>query len=908
MGHDEVWIYEEWDMAQWCLGVDLGTSFSAGVIAAEGRFDVLEVEGERRIPSAVMLDERGTLVAGRIAQRGIAISPERVERNPKRYVGRGRMLLGGVPVDVADTMAALLELFVSEGRRRFDGADPDCIALTHPVAWDADRKAVLLAAARKVVSGVRIVLIDEPVASARYFASAGRADGGSRLAVYDLGGGTFDAAVLTVDGGDFAVVGEPGGSDEIGGEGFDEQVFAFLGAQIERLDADWWQQVTTNPERRYVSYAADLLKMAREAKETLSKFDTSSHYVVGINEDVHITRADLEDLIGEEIVKTVDILDETIRGAGVEPGELAAVFMTGGPSRMPLVQKAVRERFGDRVRTYDDPKIVVAYGAAQLAWKLKVEHHEPGAGRPPTGGHRVPAGAAGVSGTGQAPSAPSAPGAPGVAGTGQRAFTGPVAAGPAVGHHTPSVPGAPMAVPTGGHRTFTGPEGGATGGHRVLTGPGDDATGGHRGLGGRPAGRGGAAGGDGPSVQGIEKVMDGVLEARIEAGQVFVHQAFEHGHLLRRLDGIEGRYDRELGFGRLVEWAASSEGVVAVEQVGPAQVLVRALTRDLAIRATHPLQMWGNPTVIAHGRTAWVFFHSRQVVGVDTSMGLPWGETGQLAMIELDLGGGFAFQAPQPRELGPYAQWFLNEDNRLRRLLDQEAPSGTEPSSSVGAPGCTVVLGQFSSNKPMFQNRHQDFRPWQVLCLVDPGGVVRPTVREPGRGWLHQVVLHRGRWFTSGSAGLEADTADGRTRLVMPRPRGGALRWFSAGNEIYAVGTDQVSPVRGWSVGIFDQRSQTLEFLMGKQSATLAGHLTSRHRWERPRLVADGDSMWMTMQDAGRSRLLHITPGGAREVHRTPGMFEPVVRVATGLLCLHRPDDATGATRDRPATLVHLPL
>ncbi|MEU8384822.1 hypothetical protein, partial [Streptosporangium sp. NPDC048865] len=423
---------------------------------------------------------------------------------------------------------------------------------------------------------------------------------------------------------------------------------------------------------------------------------------------------------------------------------------------------------------------------------------------------------------------------------------------------------------------------------------------------GGPGGAGGAAGG--PTVQGIEKVVDAVLEARAEAGRVFVHQAFDNGHFLRRLDGIGGRHDRELRFGRLVEWAASGEGVVAVEQVGPAQVLVRTLTPDLAIRATHPLQMWGDPAVIAHGRTAWVFFQPRQAVPVDTSMGLPWGETGHLAMIELDLAGTFAFQAPQPRELGPYARWFLNEDNRLRRLLDQEAPGGTEPSPSVGAPGCTVVLGQFGSNRPMFQNRHQDFRPWQVLCLVDPGGVVRPTMREPGRGWLHQVVLHRGRWFTSGSAGLEADTADGRTRLIMPRPRGGALRWVPAGGQIYAVGVDQVSPARGWSVGIFDQRSQTLEFLMGKQSATLAGHLTSRHRWERPRFVADGDSMWMTMLDAGRSRLLHVTPGGAREVHRTPGTFEPVARVPTGLLCLHRPADANGTARDQPAALVHLPL
>ncbi|MEV4249931.1 Hsp70 family protein [Streptosporangium canum] len=888
-------------MAQWCLGVDLGTSFSAGVIAAEGRFDILEVEGERRIPSAVMLDEHGTLVAGRIAQRGIAVSPERVERNPKRYVGRGRMLLGGVPVDVTDAMAALLELFVTEGRRRFDGAAPDCVALTHPVAWGADRKAVLLAAARKVVRGVRIVLIDEPVASARYFASAGRAAGGSHLAVYDLGGGTFDAAVLSVDGGDFSVLGEPGGSDEIGGEGFDEQVFAFLGAQIERLDPEWWQQVTTSPERRYVSYAADLLKMAREAKESLSKFDTSSHYVVGINEDVHISRTDLEDLIGGEIVRTVDILDETIRGSGIREEELGAVFMTGGASRMPLVQKVVRERLGDRVRTYDDPKIVVAYGAAQLAWKLKVEHRDPARGTGPV--------TDGPAATVQATTGPHAgPHTGPHAGSHVSSHTGPHV-GPHVGPHT-----GPHTGPAGGRQAFTGGDGrsgghrvpaGASGppGHRVPAGAAGGPTGGQAAV---PTGEGAPAGG--PTVKGIEKVLDGVLEARAEAGRVFVHQAFDSGHLLRRLDGIEGRHDRELGFGRLVEWAASREGVVAVEQVGPAQVLVRTLSSDLAIRATHPLQMWGDPTVIAHGRTAWVFFQPRQTVAVDTTVGLPWGETGHLAMIELDLGGGFFFQAPPARDLGPYAQWFVNEDNRLRRLLDQEGPSGTEPSPSVGAPGCTVVLGQFSSNKPIFQNRHQDFRPWQVLCLVDPGGTMRPTVREPGRSWLHQVVLHNGRWFTSSSAGLEADTADGQTKLVMPRPPAGALRWFPAGNQIYAVGADQVSPARGWSVRIFDQRSHTLEFLMGKQSATLAGHLTSRHRWERPRLVADGDSMWMTMQDAGRSRLLHVTPGGAREVHRTPGMFEPVARVPTGLLCLHRPADAAGTTRDRPATLVHLPL
>ncbi|MFC4062064.1 Hsp70 family protein [Planomonospora corallina] len=862
-------------MAQWCLGVDLGTSFSAGVIAAEDRFDVLEVEGERRIPSAVMLDERGTLVAGRIAQRGIGVNPERVERNPKRYVGRGRMLLGGVPVDVTDAMATLLELFVSEGRRRFDGADPDCIALTHPVAWNNERKSVLLAAAKKVVRGVRIAFVDEPVASARYFASAGRVPSGSHLAVYDLGGGTFDAAVLTTDGSDFKVVGEPGGSDEIGGEGFDEQVFAFFGGQLERIDPEWWTQVTTNPERRYVSYAADLLKTAREGKETLSKFETSSHYVVGVNEDVHINRTDLAGLIGEEVTRTVDILDETIRRAGLGQDELAAVFMTGGGSRMPLVQQAVRDRFGDKVRTYDDPKIVVAYGAAQLAWKLKVEHRDPSR---MTGPH--------------------------LTGGGSRAATG----RPAVvtgGHPAVAAPAPGPAAFAGpaGHPGPAGPVGSTTGGHPVLPGSGGVPAAGPAPF----AGTGSMPAVDGPVVRGVEKVLDNVLEARAAGGRVLVHQAHQGGHFLRRLDGVGGGHDRELHFGRLVEWSASAEGVVTAEQIGPAQVLVRTLTPELGVRSTHPVQTWDTPNVLVHGRSAWVFYQPRQTVPVDASAGLPWGETGHLSLLEFDLG---SFHAPEPlaRDLGPYAQWFVNEDNRLRRLLDQDGPGGTEPELSVGAPGCTVVLGQFRTGQPPFAGRYQDFQPWQVLCLVDPGGVVRPTVREPGRSWLHQVVLHNGRWFTASSAGLEADTVPGQTVLVAPRPPAGALRWVPAGGHIYAVGTDQVSPARGWSVSVFDERSGALRFLMGKKSATLAGHLTSRYRWERPRLVPDGDSLWMTMLDAGRSRLVHVTPEGAREVHRTTGTFEPVVRVPGGLLCLHRPADAAGATRDHPGVLVHLPL
>jgi actin-like ATPase involved in cell morphogenesis len=397
----------------WSLGVDLGTSFSAGAVASAGRAEVLEVGGERRVPSTVVLAEDGQLLAGTFARRMVGRYPDRAERNPKRYVGRGSMVLGGEQVDVRRALAALLELFVGEARRRFDGTAPSSVVLTHPVAWGTDRRDLLRDAAERVLPEVPVTLLDEPVAAAVHYAHDHALAIGDSVAVYDLGGGTFDAAVLASARDGFRVVGRPGGDPDIGGESFDERVYAHFGEQLALLAPEWWKELGSNPDRRWLAASAELLTEARLAKESLSEYETAAQYIPGADADVHLTRAELDDLIRDDVRRTADILAEVVAVAQLRPDQLRGVFLTGGASRGRLVEQTLRETYGPLVRTWQDPKTVVALGAALWAARntpgVAVGTAAPGAAA------AGPGDAAAVGGhTGAQPLQPLAPGWTGV--------------------------------------------------------------------------------------------------------------------------------------------------------------------------------------------------------------------------------------------------------------------------------------------------------------------------------------------------------------------------------------------------------------------------------------------------------------------------------------------------------------
>lgn len=350
---------------EWALGIDVGTSRSAGAMA-NGAVSPLEVEGNRWMPSMVLLDQSGTLVVGSAADYQAGVYPDRVERTPKRYLGGAApLLLGDAAVEVEDAIARLIEVFIAEGRLRHDGRPPDATVLTHPVRWGDDRKDALIDSARRAgLTSPR--LIEEPVAAAVHYVGD-RVEVGGYVAVYDLGGGTFDTAVLCRTADSFESVGAPGGDEFIGGEHFDHLVYEHLGQCLADIDADLWEQIQYGEDRKWTRAAADLLTQARRAKEAVSAYPSTQALLPLVDRDVVVTRGQVEDMIRPLIEQTVDEMTATIESASLTPEDLSAIYLVGGSSRIPLVTELMTARFGDRIATRDEPKSVVALGAATVA-------------------------------------------------------------------------------------------------------------------------------------------------------------------------------------------------------------------------------------------------------------------------------------------------------------------------------------------------------------------------------------------------------------------------------------------------------------------------------------------------------------------------------------------------------------
>lgn len=380
-------------MSEWILAIDYGTTYSSGVIAAEGRVEPVELDGSTRMPSMVLLSESGELVTGLAAERQLVLTPDRVERAPKRRLGDPVILLAEQPVRPVDAVAAVLRRIGTEALRLRGDVPPVEVRLTYPARWGERRLEVLREAARRAGLG-EVVLIPEPVAAAVYFADHLQPQG-SFVAVYDLGGGTFDTAVLRRVADGFEVVGAPGGDERLGGEDFDERLYQHLGARIAEIDGDAWEQLRFADERPWRRANQEFRSEVRRAKEALS---LNSDYTVYVGApadlELRVTRDEFEALISADVAKSVDELMSTIARAGVSRNQVASVYLAGGSSRIPLVSRQVGSRLGMVPETFGDPKLITAIGAARATnvsvSPVPVPSTEKGATRPPVMAGRPP--------------------------------------------------------------------------------------------------------------------------------------------------------------------------------------------------------------------------------------------------------------------------------------------------------------------------------------------------------------------------------------------------------------------------------------------------------------------------------------------------------------------------------------
>ena len=351
------------------LGIDLGTTWTAAAVHRDGRVEIVSL-GDRgpTIPSVVFLREDGVVLTGDAANRRAVTEPGRVAREFKRRLGDPTpIIVGGVPYS-AEVLTAKLLRWVVDKVTELEGEAPDAIALTHPANWGPYKQDLLRQAVRHAdLDTNAVTFLAEPQAAAIYYASQERVTPGAVIAVYDLGGGTFDAAVLRKEqglAGGFVILGEPEGIERLGGIDFDAAVLAHVNAAL-----DGALDVLDGDDPALLPALARVRQDCVDAKEGLSA-DTDVSIAVsvpGVQHEVRLTRGEFEDMVRPVISETIAALRRAVRSAAIEPADVQAVLLVGGSSRIPIVGQMVSAEFGRPIAVDAHPKHAVALGAAVAA-------------------------------------------------------------------------------------------------------------------------------------------------------------------------------------------------------------------------------------------------------------------------------------------------------------------------------------------------------------------------------------------------------------------------------------------------------------------------------------------------------------------------------------------------------------
>lgn len=351
-------------MTPYALGVDLGTTFT-GAAVVRGDLPEIVPLGNRAavVPSVLYFGDDGEFRIGEAAIPRAVTAPGRVAREFKRRLGDTTpFVLGGTTWSAEALMARLLRWTVDAVAER-EGGPAARLAITHPANWGPYKLDLLTQAVR--LADVKVDrYLSEPEAAAFAYAAGERVPVGSVVAVYDLGGGTFDATVLRAGEERFEILGNPEGIERLGGIDFDQivlaQVAESLGGALERLDPE---APTT------MALLARLRQDCVDAKEHLS-VDTEATVPVTLPDlqtEVRITRREFEQRVTPPLMDSIRSLRRALASASVEPADLHAVLLVGGASRMPVVADLVGAELGRPVAVDAHPKHSVAMGAALAA-------------------------------------------------------------------------------------------------------------------------------------------------------------------------------------------------------------------------------------------------------------------------------------------------------------------------------------------------------------------------------------------------------------------------------------------------------------------------------------------------------------------------------------------------------------
>ncbi len=374
------------------IGIDLGTTNSCVAVMEGGKPKVIEnAEGARTTPSIVAFAKDGERLIGQPAKRQAVTNPENTIFAVKRLIGRRfddpmtKKDMGLVPYTITkgktgdawvkaggeDYSPSQISAFtlqkMKETAESYLGETVTQAVITVPAYFnDAQRQATKDAGQ---IAGLEVLrIINEPTAAALAYGL--EKNDGKLIAVYDLGGGTFDISVLEIGDGVFEVK-STNGDTFLGGEDFDATIVEFLAAEFKKAEGIDLKSDKLALQR--------LREAAEKAKIELSSAQTTEVNLPFITADStgpkhlvkSITRSDLEKMVEDLIKRTLGPCKQALKDAGVKPADIAEVVLVGGMSRMPRVRELVKDFFGKEPHTGVNPDEVVAMGAAIQAGVLQ---------------------------------------------------------------------------------------------------------------------------------------------------------------------------------------------------------------------------------------------------------------------------------------------------------------------------------------------------------------------------------------------------------------------------------------------------------------------------------------------------------------------------------------------------------
>jgi molecular chaperone DnaK len=381
------------------VGIDLGTTFSEVAVLEGGEPVVItSSEGSRLFPSVVAINKNGERLVGQIAKRQAIINPDNTIYSIKRFMGRKwgepagrelpveedakrktykvtrapnndvRVLMGGKEYSPPEISAMILQKLKTDAEAYLGEKITDAVVTVPAYFNDAQRQATKDAGA---IAGLNVIrIINEPTAAALAYGLDKKKD--ETVAVYDLGGGTFDISILELGEGTFQVK-STNGDTHLGGDDLDQRIMDWLCDEFKKD-----QGIDLRKDKTALQRIKEAAEKAKIELSTVQQTDVNLPFITADASgpkhlNIALTRSKLEQLVMDLVEKTIGPCRQALTDAGKTAAQIDEVILVGGQTRMPLVQDKVKQFFGKEPNKSVNPDEVVAVGAAIQAGVLKGE-------------------------------------------------------------------------------------------------------------------------------------------------------------------------------------------------------------------------------------------------------------------------------------------------------------------------------------------------------------------------------------------------------------------------------------------------------------------------------------------------------------------------------------------------------